>query len=175
MFSVRTMLTQYIRILHTKFSLQVSKGGEVKLTGVCLPRKATLPFDVDTVPVSDFVYLSPEVLNQELYVSSSDVYGYGLLMYELFSDGKAFAQERSRPFCDFVANVNPIKMLRLEEQEDTDPRQPALGLIRACLNTSHMERPSMVNVLERLDGIDENIKLPPTFNDTFVQHDVQCR
>lgn len=168
MFNVRTMVTQNIQILYTKFSLQVSRGGEVKLTGVCLPRKATLPFDVDTVPISDFVYLSPEVLNQELYVSSSDVYGYGLLMYELFSDGKAFAQERSRPFCDFVANVNPVKMLGLEEQPD-------LGLMKACLNNSHMERPSMVDVLKRLDGIDESIKFPPTFNGTFVHHDVQCR
>ena len=127
----------------------------MKLTGACLPRTASLPLDMDrdVVLTSNFVYLSKEVLKSELYVSSSDVYGIGLLMYEVILERKAFVIERAMKFKDFVDTLDAHRMLGIGKDISTVLTQPTFDLIKACVNEPHVDRPNISNVSDRLAEI----------------------
>jgi hypothetical protein len=60
---------------------QIDDDTSVKLCGACHPKVAPLPDDKDAILVGDFVYVSPEVLKGELYVSCADIYFY--IVYRL--------------------------------------------------------------------------------------------
>lgn len=67
-----------------KDSLTVERStGDVKITGQCLPRAIKLlPVDLDNL-ASDRVYIAPEVLAGETYMSFSDMYSFALLALEV--------------------------------------------------------------------------------------------
>lgn len=133
----------------------------MKLTGACLPRSAALPLDTDRdiVPVSNFVYLPREALKSELYVSSADVYGFGLLMYEVIFKKKPFADQRNLKFRDFVDNLDTHKMLGLDQKTSSTLTQPTFDLMKACVNQDETNRPSMCDVADRLSEINGQFML----------------
>jgi serine/threonine protein kinase len=131
---------------------QVTESGEVRLTGACVPRHATLPLEKEN-PVSEFVYLAPEVLRKELYITSADIYGYGLLMYELLCERKAFQEQRKSTFKDFAERVNPEKMLHLLTHISACLTEGTIKLISHCVQISEDDRPNMHVVIEMLDSL----------------------
>ena len=107
--------------------------GDVQLTGACLPRRATLPLDTD-VKVSEFVYLAPDVLKKDLYITSSDVYGFGLLIYELITEKKAFYPERKLTFKEYVEKVDPVAMLINAEIKSAMSNE-TMALLEGCVSS----------------------------------------
>ena len=109
--------------------------GEVCATGACLPRKATLPYDTN-VPVAEFVYLAPEVLNGELYLATADHYGFGILLMELALQKSVFKTEKKMTFKEFQDKVNhdgPESML-LRGLLAFSLTEEAQCLVRKCIH-----------------------------------------
>ncbi|XP_060586723.1 uncharacterized protein LOC132742365 [Ruditapes philippinarum] len=140
-----------VHMMLKKSTVTVTESGEVRLTGACVPRHATLPLEKE-IPVSDFVYLAPEVLRKELYITSADVYGYGLLVYELLCEREAFQEQRKSTLKDFAERVNPEKMLHLLTHISACLTEGTIKLITQCVQISEDDRPNMHVVIEMLKG-----------------------
>ncbi|KAL3853538.1 hypothetical protein ACJMK2_017073 [Sinanodonta woodiana] len=141
----------------TKDTITVTDNGEVRLTGACLSRRATLPLEMEARTVDDFCYLAPEVLRGESYTSAADLYSFGLLFPEVLLAGfNAFEKERKWKMDKFVAIQNPGTLIMLDEMA----KYPVdLDLIKACLVKDKHRRPRAVQLLNslslnvNLDGI----------------------
>ncbi|KAK3102837.1 hypothetical protein FSP39_014308 [Pinctada imbricata] len=97
------------------YTVTINGSGTVKLTGGCLPRRAALPSDRESLQISYFVYLSPDVLNGETYLACDDVYSLCLLIYELCVVRKPFLEQRKWSIDEFITRVNPYSMLGMQE------------------------------------------------------------
>lgn len=132
----------------TQDTLTVDEDGIVRLTGACLPRIAKLPADT-TWPAKTFVYLAPEVLRGEIYDSSSDIYSFGLLVLELATIclPMVFVKEQNAALCDFIRNVNPQIMLKINEAVAAFTVKTK-ALVSNCLEIDKHCRPSIKDVVE---------------------------
>lgn len=133
----------------TSSTITVTENGEVRMTGACVPRHANLPLQKEN-PVADFVYLPPEVLRNELYITSADVYAFGILLFELLCETKAFDSMRNVKFNDFVEAINRESMLPLNSQAQSILTAETLNLIKCCVDISENRRPNMDYVKDRL-------------------------
>lgn len=122
------------------------------MTGACVPRHATLPSEKENA-VSEFVYLAPEVLKNDLYITSADVYGFGLLVYELEAKRKPFDDHRTVSFKDFVVALNPLTMLHLDTEAQAWFTKSKMNLIKQCVIISETERPNMNVVKDMVESI----------------------
>lgn len=129
------------------------------MTGACIPRHATFPMERET-KTGDFVYLAPEVLKNDLYVTSADVYGFGLLIYELISERPAFEDQRqSETLKSFTEKVQSCDMLHIGIVQSECIRD----IIRQCTATLDSERPPMESVTLMLKELKDNdVNLPKT-------------
>ncbi|XP_052251008.1 uncharacterized protein LOC127858131 isoform X2 [Dreissena polymorpha] len=139
----------------SQHTITVTEKGDVKLTGACVPRKASFPIDGEA-KVGNFVYLPHEVLNDELYITSGDVYGFGLLMYELMYDRQAFDVQRSYRIRDFVQDLNPEAMLRLDQDSGGLPGT-VVRLVQICVKKLNSERSTINTVLNQLQVIGDDL------------------
>lgn len=111
---------------------QVKQGtGTVKLTGACLPRRANLPMDPESIQASHFVFLSPEVLNGEAYLACDDSYAVGLLALELIFRKRPYKEHREWSLDQFAREVNPLQMLNVDEVLGDQPEDIS-ALISKC-------------------------------------------
>ncbi|CAH1255337.1 FGFR4 [Branchiostoma lanceolatum] len=99
-------------LVHLDLSLStvaVDSDNVVKLTNIGKPREASLPHQgsFDTTEAGGYVYLAPEVLRGQDYVTESDMYAVGLMMWEICYTGTAYVDEDIRTFSelkDFVCS-----------------------------------------------------------------------
>lgn len=123
-----------------------------------MSRTVTLPTDPDNTPASKFVYLPREVLNNEPYFQSADVYGFGVLMFEVISQQKAFARERSWVFSRFTEHFDPVTTLLLDTNDNECIPEPVSDLIKDCVRMNLDERPFMACIIDKLREMKENLK-----------------
>lgn len=133
----------------TTTTVTVNTSGAVRLTGTCYPRRAILPLDKDN-PVSNLVYLAPEVLQGNLYITPSDMFGFGLLLFELISNKQAFRHQRKFSFQEFVEKVNPVTMLPLDSTTRQWFSDEVFGVLCQCVSVDMAARPKMVDVVDIL-------------------------
>lgn len=98
------------------------------------------------------------MLRNELYITSADVYGFGLLVFEILIDVKAFCSKRKISFNDFVKTVNPYSMLHLDTDGQSLFTKEALILIKQCIEVSENRRPNMNAVIDMLNSINGKFK-----------------
>lgn len=96
-----------------------------------------------------FPWMAPEMITSQEWSDRTDVYSFGIIMWEIFS-GKT-------PFVEPGENVNPMSLLfRIAKGERpsmemiTHLSQDLLALIEACWDTTPKKRPSMRRVLDIL-------------------------
>lgn len=123
----------------------------VKLCGACQPKVAPLPEDKGRVLAGDFVYLSPEVLNGDLYVACADIYAFGLLVFEILV-GPAFKDQRQQLLSEFIDNCKPCALngcpYTLESLS-----QSTKDIIQDCLDDFLERRPSIENLNHSVSNI----------------------
>ncbi|OWF42783.1 uncharacterized protein LOC110460595 [Mizuhopecten yessoensis] len=122
------------KLVHMELCLDtvtVSRDGEVKLVGGCLPREFVQPSETELV--GNFAYLSPNVLRGSTYSNASDMYGLGLLVFELLLGVTAFRSHRETLLLNFIKNVDPLTMVDPAD----DLQRLSCGtaeFIRSCLS-----------------------------------------
>ncbi|XP_078340657.1 uncharacterized protein LOC111108748 [Crassostrea virginica] len=157
------------RLVHMELNthtVTIEQGTEtVKLTGSCLPRKSNLPMDREAVQVSHFVFISPEVLNGEAYVSCDDAYAVGLLALELVFRKKPYKEYRTWSLDQFAREVQPRQMLRLDEVLGGQPEELSSLIMRSfgkADNRPHMHEFLNVKLpmIERMQTVEEETPIP---------------
>ncbi|VDI31864.1 Hypothetical predicted protein [Mytilus galloprovincialis] len=132
-------------------TIAIDDNHVVKLCGACQPRVAPLPVDKDRVLAGDFVYLSPEVLNGDLYVACADIYAFGLLVFEILV-GQAFKDQRQQLLSEFIDNCKPCALngcpYTLENLS-----QSTKDIIQDCLDEILERRPSIENLNHSVSNI----------------------
>lgn len=123
----------------------------VKLSGACRPKKAALPQDRDTFPVGDFIYISPEVLQGELYVSCADVYAFGLLVFEILV-GPAFKDQRQWSLAKFANSCQPYALNGCPYTLD-GLLASTQDIIQSCLELVLERRPTIEELLKPVSDI----------------------
>ena len=109
-----------------------------------------MPSDMESRETGSFVYLAPEVLRGHKYNAAADIYAYGLFLLELAVfelRGFVFKEQRQMTLCDFVKNVEPMKMLPLKGLLQSFTIK-IRALIENCLAIEECDRPSIDEVVE---------------------------
>ena len=124
----------------------VANKDQIKLTNVGEPRKACVA-DLLEGETGSFVYLPPEVLRGGIYRARADMYGIGLMAWELWSQDEAFKQQRKIKLKDFIDQVSPdgLKM---------DGENPFVTLLEVCVTSQAEERlcsTTWVNEIRKVD------------------------
>ncbi|KAJ8301747.1 hypothetical protein KUTeg_020734 [Tegillarca granosa] len=148
------------RMVHMEMSIDtvtVTYEGLVSLTGGCLPRRAAFPIDKESIEVGDFVYLAPEVLHSELYMTCADIYALALLLFELFID-VPFKRERKWRLDSFTAKVNPVEMLDLDSYSDIFGENMTYFFTQ-CLDPNPNNRPKTDMFLQNLKAQKHEIEV----------------
>lgn len=122
-----------------------SKGFTTKLADFGLSR--VLEQDEEEIMVSKFgavTHMPPETLRDNLMTFSSDVYSFGILLWELYCAAKPFA------------HYSPFQLLNAVVQYDERPAFPSHCpaayqlLATQCMSKAHEVRPTLAKVLEQL-------------------------
>ncbi|XP_052780399.1 uncharacterized protein LOC128217341 isoform X2 [Mya arenaria] len=140
-------------LVHMELSedmVTVNAKGDIRLTGACIPRLPTFPADKDSCRIGRYVYFPFEVLNGQIYTRSSDVYSFGLLMFEVLFMKKAFDDHKLLSFNEFVESFDPEHNLHLHHGVNLSWPERTLSLIKLCLKKTEFERLTMATVVEVL-------------------------
>ncbi|KAK3610634.1 hypothetical protein CHS0354_009099 [Potamilus streckersoni] len=136
------------RMVHMELSqdtITITSSGQVKLTGACFPRVATLPGDKVRTKTGDFVYLAPEVLRGDKYTFPADVYSFGILSAEILSPPFiAFRKEKKTTLSEFISYNNPSEVFDWESLLHL-PKN-LTDLIQRCMNRTVVLRPSTEDI-----------------------------
>ncbi|KAL3853539.1 hypothetical protein ACJMK2_017074 [Sinanodonta woodiana] len=125
----------------TQDTITLTPSGEVKLTGACLPRVATLPLDKVHFRTGDFVYLAPEVLHLDKYTYPADVYSFGILSAEIMTPKFiGFRKQKKLSMSEFISCHDPSEAFDWASLSHL-PKN-LTDFIRRCMNLRSVLRPS---------------------------------
>ena len=106
----------------------------------------------------EFNYKAPEVINNDEYTYKSDIYSFGVLMYEVVTD--------SYPYPDFLQNKITLSQLKSKIIDEnyrpkfTVPVKPKIReLIEQCWANDPNDRPTFEEIYNKLS---QDIKSPTT-------------
>ncbi|KAK3610636.1 hypothetical protein CHS0354_009100 [Potamilus streckersoni] len=146
----------------TQDTITIDEDGDVKLTGACLPRLATLPLEKDIIQAGDFVYLPPEVLTGDLYISSSDMYSLGLFILEVLARNSleqgVFGPQKKWTLSEFVRKVDTSSMLELEKHCNIVSKE-TLCMISRLLLSDEDRRPTANEVYDFIPHVESEDKV----------------
>ncbi|KAL0215633.1 hypothetical protein P9112_007817 [Eukaryota sp. TZLM1-RC] len=95
------------------------------------------------------IFNAPEVVTDQKYGFEADVFALGILMYEAFTNNKAYNDDRSLQ----------LKAVLSKERLNVNPALPAIvyNLITDCLQHDPKKRPTLEAVIETLGPIEEQL------------------
>ena len=98
----------------------------------------------------------PEAIATRVYTAKSDVYSYGVLLYEIYSGGATpFGQLRS------VEVLRAVKAGEVLARPAPDTPDDMMALMRLCTRLAVGARPSMATVYAKLTGTWLLDEVPP--------------
>ena len=118
----------------------------MKLTNICDPKPSPLPSDL-SIPAGQFIYLPPEVLRGSVYRWRGDMYGLGLIAWELWNQEMAFKRQRDARLDHFIQTVRPSFL-------KGDDDNPLNDLIKECVFAppdSRINSTQWVNEIKKID------------------------
>jgi tyrosine-protein kinase Tec len=124
------------------------QGGVVKVADFGLSRNAVEDGNTTKTDTGPLKYMAPESLAEQTYSPKSDVWSYGVVLWELFSGGK-MPFEKMTPAQ--VAMGVVMDRLRLERPGKCP--DDAYAVMLECWTDAPTDRPSMQRVLRLLEPI----------------------
>lgn len=106
------------------------------------------------------ICMAPEVINSNEYSDKTDVYSFGIMMFEIISDSfpYPFLQSGRVPLHTFYQRVGK-EGLRPEIRNDLPIKEPMKKLMKKCWADDPNDRPSFENIFNKLafnDNREEN-------------------
>lgn len=106
-----------------------------------------------------YAYAAPEVFHKEQYTTKSDVYSYGIVVWELIM--KAMKGRYHRPYSEFPELVHDFQVLMQATKgvrPSIPPNCPAVlaALVRACWAPRPEERPSCSDLIPLLAVLEKD-------------------
>ena len=101
------------------------------------------------------IYMAPEVLRQEKYSARADVYSFGIVLCELFTNRPPYS---SPPFDTMNVAVLTHHITTMHARPSLDGLHPTLqALISECLASNPHARPTFVEVTTRLKRLRDDV------------------
>lgn len=100
--------------------------------------------DDDAIPIR---WQCPEAVLSRVYTAKSDVYSYGVLLFEIYSGGVT-------PYSNLAASevLKVVKAGHRLARPRADMAEEMFALMRACTGMNVGQRPSMATIHARLSG-----------------------
>ena len=130
----------------------MTSSDQAKLINLGEPRLAVLPYPQDA-PIAECVYLSPEVLRGGVYRLRADIYGLGLIAWELWNQELAFKRQREARLDHFLQTLRP-SFLKGDEDNPFD------DLIRRCAHVPPEQRMTSTEWVNDIRKIDLTKEVP---------------
>jgi len=117
----------------------------------------------DLQPLPDFdasitAWRAPEVLSpQGMPSEKSDIYAFGMILWELASCGKPYSGLNAKEIRDYVAKGGREKILE---------GSPFTSLIQKCLSDQPEDRPSLSEIISMLDSLETTASPSNRLTDT---------
>ncbi|XP_065181135.1 uncharacterized protein LOC135811817 [Sycon ciliatum] len=103
--------------------------------------------------VGTFAWSSPELLQRKAYGSSTDVYSFGIVMWELYTRQEPFSEyDDCRMISDLVEAI--VSGRRPSIPSDCPPEYRSL--IELCWHREQVNRPAFIDLVPRLDNLMES-------------------
>ncbi|XP_059669199.1 receptor-like cytoplasmic kinase 176 [Cornus florida] len=114
----------------------------------------------------ELAYASPEYVDTGRATTKSDIYNFGVALFEILTGGRAFDKNRPPGECRLVELVKPylaskgktvvrVMDARIEGQYSVDAALRAATIVKECLETKPMLRPNMDEVVKALEQLQE--------------------
>ncbi|XP_075060914.1 megakaryocyte-associated tyrosine-protein kinase isoform X5 [Mixophyes fleayi] len=135
------------RLVHRDLAARnilVAENGEAKISDFGLSKSKFLPDDQNRLPIK---WTAPEALHHNKFSSRSDVWSFGILLWEIFSYGRApYPKMCVKEVAEEVQNG-----YRMESPENC--HHVIYTLMRSCWEDDPGKRPSFKKLKERLEKI----------------------
>lgn len=103
--------------------------------------------------VGNPIWLAPEIINEDEFTEKSDIYSYGIILWELYT--------KEHPFAEYNYNF----MFELEDMIKSGKRpsipadmpEPYSSLIQACWCGDPCDRPSFMEIVKRIVSISADL------------------
>ncbi|KAL6062523.1 Pleckstrin y domain [Balamuthia mandrillaris] len=109
--------------------------------------------------VSNYAWLPPEILTGGEYNEKADVYGFGIILWELLTRAHPFAEYQAEYAFSYQLEDAIVAGLRPTFPEATHPHeQQYIKLIMECWDKAPDNRPSFDSIVARLSDIRANLQ-----------------
>jgi len=121
-------------------------SGRAKLTDFGLAKTTHKDISATNKMSEAIAWMAPEVLNQQTPTTKSDIFSYGMILWQIYSG-------KSRPFLQATNNLK--KEIIAGKREEITREIPAeiAALIRQCWDKDPENRPLLENVIQQLTGM----------------------
>eukprot|EP00003_Mantamonas_plastica_P011703 TRINITY_DN2150_c0_g2_i3.p1 TRINITY_DN2150_c0_g2~~TRINITY_DN2150_c0_g2_i3.p1 ORF type:complete len:145 (-),score=31.01 TRINITY_DN2150_c0_g2_i3:42-476(-) len=93
-------------------------------------------------------WMAPEVLRNENYNESADVYSYGMVLWEMVTEAIPYAGQHPLQVAIQIATQG------LKPEQPTEGEPGFIQLIEDCMHEDASQRPSFSEILERLGELE---------------------
>jgi len=143
-----------INVVHrdlTSMNVLLDEEGDVKIGDLGISRIKHGKGKQSMTPTGHPRWRAPEICRKEPYGKRVDVYQFGLLLWELLTSEKPFAE-----FCDKEVPIVVAKGMQLQIP-DHFPKD-LQKLVKKCVNQHSCNRPSFKVILSTLQAISKKLK-----------------
>ena len=93
--------------------------------------------------------MAPEILRGEHYQEANDIYSFGMVLYELFTEQIPF---REHTYKEIVLRVGYSDNLKLKIERNFDAM--LMGLMFRCLSRNRSDRPTFVEIVKIIQEVE---------------------
>src|SRR6266540_2208257 len=129
---------------------------DIVISDLGISKSSTKSIDNDDEIYGVISYMAPEILRQKEYTLASDIYSFGMIMWELMSGRMPFWDQNN----DIELIIKICKNFRPPIIKDTP--KGYTELMQECWDYDPNKRPTTFNILERLNNIERVEKSNPT-------------
>ena len=154
-------------LLDDKYRAKVADFGTSRLVAIDQTHVTTLVYGT-------FGYLDPEYFQTSQFTEKSDVYSFEVVLIELLTGAKPIFSTRSQEGRNLSTYfINSLKENRLFDILDTqvskvgnkDEIMTIANLAKRCLQFNGKERPTMIEIMMELEGVQKLLPVQPNFEE----------
>ena len=131
---------------------KVGLHDRLKITDVGISKSVT---QITGTMAGTLIYMAPEVFKSEPYGAKVDIYGLGLILWEMWYGERAFGELKTTSVREFIGKINEGYRPTLLKESCSPPMPDLANLMKECWNKepeSRLNASQCVSKLESLSG-----------------------